>query len=46
MTKKLTIDYSESLVDLIKKGKYDWVNSDVNDTNFPTTKKGKCGMMA
>ncbi len=40
-TIKLNIDYSENLEDLIKRGKYDWVDSNINSSNFPNDRKDK-----
>ncbi|MDP2696073.1 MAG: hypothetical protein Q8O87_02355 [bacterium] len=31
----LTVDYSSTLEQMIQAGRYDWVNSDINEKNFP-----------
>ena len=36
----ISIDYSQSLAQMIQAGKYDWVNSDITEAHFP---KGKAG---
>lgn len=35
------VDYNMSLADIIKVGKYDWVNDDITAKNFPITGSGK-----
>lgn len=40
VTFKDSIDYNRSIADSIKAGKYDWVNEDITDKNFPSTEKG------
>lgn len=37
---KIAVNYCMSLKDMISAGKYDGVNSDINDKNFPTEKHG------
>jgi hypothetical protein len=32
---KLKVNYDQTIEELIKKGKYDWVNSDITENNFP-----------
>ena len=41
MTYKLTVNYDTSIESLIEQGKYDWANSDINETNFPSEEAGK-----
>lgn len=36
-----TVDYGMSLADMIKAGKYDWVNDDITAEHFPITGSGK-----
>ncbi|MDO8510509.1 MAG: hypothetical protein Q7S15_02705 [bacterium] len=36
----LTIDYNRSLADMVKAGKYDWVNDDITAKRFPIEGKG------
>ncbi len=36
-----TVDYGMSLADMIKAGKYDWVNDDITVEHFPITGSGK-----
>ncbi len=38
---KVTVDYAQSLAEMIKAGKYDWVNSDITAEHFPIQGKGK-----
>lgn len=40
-TYPVSVDYSLSVKQVVKLGKYDWVNSDINDKNYKTGKKGK-----
>ena len=40
-TYTITVNYDKSVEDLIKLGKYDWKNNDINSTNFPSTQTGK-----
>jgi hypothetical protein len=35
------VDYTMSLADMIKVGKYDWVNDDITAEHFPVTGSGK-----
>jgi hypothetical protein len=35
---RFIVDYTLSLSDMIKAGKYDWVNGNITDANFPRTK--------
>ncbi|TSC91608.1 MAG: hypothetical protein CEN90_406 [Parcubacteria group bacterium Licking1014_17] len=35
------IDYDEDIADLLKRGKYDWKNGNVNAKNFPPRLKGR-----
>ncbi len=35
------VDYTMSLADMIKVGKYDWVNNDITAEHFPITGSGK-----
>ncbi len=35
------VDYSISLVNMIKAGKYDWINDDITAEHFPNTGSGK-----
>lgn len=37
----IVVDYNRSLADMIKAGKYDRVNSDINSKHFPLKGKGK-----
>src|SRR3990167_9025791 len=41
MTYPLTVNYSTSLKDLIKKGNYDYVNENITEINFPSEETGK-----
>ena len=41
MTYTLTVNYDTSIKDLIKKGKYNYVNSDITEVNFPSEEKGE-----
>ena len=34
------VDYGRSVVDLVAAGKYDWKNDNVNDNNFPVSRRG------
>ncbi len=34
------VDYGRSVADLVAAGNYDWKNSDVNDKNFPVSRRG------
>jgi hypothetical protein len=34
---ELLADWGSSIADLLKEGKYDWVNDSLNDANFPAT---------
>lgn len=38
---KVTVDYNESLKDMISAGKYDWVNPGITEKNFPVKGTGK-----
>lgn len=38
---RLVVDYSLSLKKMIEDGKYDWVNKDITQKNFPTKREGK-----
>ena len=38
---KVLVDYGQTLQQMIANGKYDYANSDINSTNFPTTGNGK-----
>ena len=40
----VTVDYGLSLAKMIKAGKYDYVNSDINAKNFPVARIGKVEM--
>jgi len=35
------VDYSKTLAEMIKAGKYDYINLDINAVNFPSTLTGK-----
>ena len=35
----VTVDYGKRLSAMIKAGKYDWVNSDITEKNFPPTRE-------
>jgi hypothetical protein len=37
----IAVDYGMKVEDAVKLGKYDWVNDDVTQKNFPTKGKGK-----
>ena len=37
----ITVNYDKTVESLIKLGKYDWKNNDINSTNFPSTQTGK-----
>src|SRR5258706_720221 len=36
----VNVDYSASLEQLVKAGKYDWFNDDITGRNFPSSEKG------
>ncbi len=38
---KITVDYTQTLQEMIEKGKYDWVNSNIIQKNFPIRGEGK-----
>lgn len=38
---KLTVNYDQSLAEMIAAGKYDWVNGDITQKNFPVKGKGQ-----
>ena len=43
MTKQtytVTVDYSKSVTELVKEGKYDWANDDITADHFPSKEKG------
>lgn len=40
-TYSITVDYSLSLADMIKAGRYDWVNDDIVANHFPVSDNGK-----
>ena len=43
MTKQtytVTVDYSKSVTELVKEGKYDWANDSITTSNFPSKEKG------
>jgi hypothetical protein len=40
-TFKVTVDYGQSLADMIKAGKYDWVNDNITKENFPVNGQDK-----
>ena len=35
------VDYTKSIEELVKLGKYDWANGDITTKNFPTKRSGK-----
>ncbi len=37
----LTVNYDQPVADAIAAGKYDWVNSDITQKNFPTKRSGQ-----
>ncbi len=37
---KVVVDYSKTIVQMVEDGGYDWVNSDINDENFPIVGTG------
>lgn len=37
----IVVDYSRSLIEMIKAGNYDWVDSKINAKNFPLKDKGE-----
>lgn len=39
-TYRLIVDYTQNLSDMVKRGKYDWVNGDITEKNFPCAKSG------
>ena len=41
MTYPLTIDYSQSIKSLIKRGDYAWASKNINETNFPSSENGE-----
>ena len=41
VTYKLVVNYSRSVNDSVTAGKYDWKNSDINDSNFPSAEVGE-----
>lgn len=38
---KVTVDYGQTLAEMIASGKYDWVNSDITSERFPIQGEGK-----
>ena len=38
---KLLVNYGQSVGDLLKAGKYGWINDSINDTNFPSSETGE-----
>ena len=38
---KMVVNYSCSIAELVKAGKFDWVNDDINDQNFSSTEIGE-----
>lgn len=40
-TFKVVVDYSKSLAEMIRLGKYDWANDDINDKHFPIQGAGQ-----
>jgi len=38
---RVTVDYTKTLVEMIKAGNYDWVDSDITDKNFPLQGQGQ-----
>mgnify|MGYP001599690501 FL=1 len=37
----VTVDYGQTVEQLIRNGRYDWVNSDINGRNFPSSERGR-----
>lgn len=37
----VAVDYSQTVEELIRSGRYDWVNSDITPRNFPSREKGQ-----
>ena len=35
------VDYGQTVEQLIRNGRYDWVNSDINGRNFPSSERGR-----
>ncbi|MEI6528056.1 MAG: hypothetical protein WCO10_00055 [bacterium] len=40
-TSKQVVNYGRSVKDSLKAGKYDWVNDDITDKNFPSKEEGE-----
>ncbi len=38
---RLIVNYDQPITDAIAAGKYDWVNNDITQKNFPTNRSGK-----
>ena len=38
---RVPVNYNQNVQDMVKAGKYDWVNSDINGTNFPVIRRGE-----
>ncbi len=37
----VTVDYAQSLANMVRAGNYDWVNSDITEKHFPVKGEGK-----
>ena len=37
----VTVDYSKTIEDMVKSGRYDWFNDNITSKNFPTKRAGK-----